>query len=130
MTNQEKIQYWITLSDYDMITAQTMLDGGRYLYVGFMCHQVVEKIFKAFYSKLQEDTPPYTHALRYLAERGNFWELLSEDRKSFIDFLEPLNIRARYPDYRGELSRSLTHSVCKSLIEQTQNFQQWIKEQL
>jgi HEPN domain-containing protein len=58
MTNREKILYWVNLADYDMITAQTMLDGGRYLYVGFMCHQVVEKIFKAYYSKMKAETPP------------------------------------------------------------------------
>jgi HEPN domain-containing protein len=34
-------------SDYDIETAKAMLKTGRYLYVGFMCHQVVEKAFKA-----------------------------------------------------------------------------------
>jgi HEPN domain-containing protein len=45
MTIEEKIQYWVGISDYDMETAVTMLRSKRYLYVGFMCHQVVEKIF-------------------------------------------------------------------------------------
>jgi hypothetical protein len=36
MTNAEKIQYWINLSDYDMETADAMLLTKRYLYVGFM----------------------------------------------------------------------------------------------
>jgi len=33
----------VDLAQYDLETAQVMLDGGRFLYVGFMCHQVVEK---------------------------------------------------------------------------------------
>jgi len=51
-----------------METAVVMLNTGRYLYVGFMCHQVIEKIFKALYSKLKEDTPPFSHKLVYLAK--------------------------------------------------------------
>ena len=94
------------------------------------CHQVVEKIFKAYYSKMKAETPPYTHALRYLAEIGGFWGVLSEEQKTFVDFLEPLNIKARYPDFKGELSKRLTHTICVELIKKTNDLHQWIKEQL
>ena len=43
----EKIKYWLELSDYDYETAVVMLNSKRYLYVGFMCHQTIEKILKA-----------------------------------------------------------------------------------
>ncbi|MFC1636039.1 HEPN domain-containing protein [Planctomycetota bacterium] len=39
-----KITYWIELSDYDLKTASVMLEGKRFLYVGFMAHQAIEKI--------------------------------------------------------------------------------------
>ena len=42
-----KIKYWIDISDYDLETAEAMLQSKRYLYVGFMCHQTIEKAFKA-----------------------------------------------------------------------------------
>lgn len=45
MTN--KIKYWIELSDYDIITAEALFKSQRFLYVGFMCHQTIEKVFKA-----------------------------------------------------------------------------------
>jgi len=72
MTQEEKIKYWIELSDYDLETAVAMLKTKRYLYVAFMCHQVIEKIFKACFSKLKTATPPYTHKLIYLARSGDF----------------------------------------------------------
>jgi len=50
----EKIRYWTDLSEYDFDTALLMLNGGKYLYVGFMCHQSVEKILKAYYIKEKE----------------------------------------------------------------------------
>ena len=34
MTAEEKINYWIELSDYDLETASAMLQTKRYLYVG------------------------------------------------------------------------------------------------
>ena len=39
----EKVTYWVEMSDYDLETAKAMQETGRYLYVGFMCHQTIEK---------------------------------------------------------------------------------------
>jgi HEPN domain-containing protein len=61
MDKSEKVKYWIDISDYDMETAKTMLDGKRYLYVGFMCHQAVEKILKAYFTAIIQQTPPFVH---------------------------------------------------------------------
>jgi len=41
MTKAEKITYWAELSDYDLETAEGMIQIRRYLYVGFMCHQAI-----------------------------------------------------------------------------------------
>ena len=48
MDIQGKIQYWLDMAGYDLDTAKAMLSTGRYLYVGFMCHQAVEKSLKAY----------------------------------------------------------------------------------
>jgi len=130
MTTDEKVTYWNELSEYDLETAVVMLNTGRYLYVGFMCHQVIEKIFKAFYSKLKEETPPFSHKLVYLAKQGNFYDNFSEEQKLFIDQMEPLNIKTRYPDYKKELAKLLNKEKCLELLEKTKSLQQWTKEQL
>jgi len=57
------INYWIELLDYDFETAEAMFQCKRYLYVGFMCHQTMEKAFKAYFSKQKGETTPYTHSL-------------------------------------------------------------------
>lgn len=41
MTDQT--DYWKEISDYDIDTAEAMLKSKRYLYVGFMSHQAIEK---------------------------------------------------------------------------------------
>lgn len=39
----EKVKYWVDIAQYDLETAKAMLETKRYLYVGFMCHQTIEK---------------------------------------------------------------------------------------
>ena len=127
---EKQIKYWIDLSDYDLETAEAMLSGRRYLYVGFMCHQTIEKAFKAYFSKLKSETAPYSHSLSYLAKKGEFYDLFTEKQKEFIDQVEPLNIEARYPSHKEKLLRSLSESKCREIISQTKELQKWIKERL
>ena len=56
----DKINYWIELADYDLKTAKVMYKSKRYLYLWFMCNQVIEKILKAYYVKTHEDIPFYS----------------------------------------------------------------------
>ena len=125
----DKIKYWIELSDYDIETAEAMLRSKRYLYVGFMCHQTVEKIFKAYFTLLNIDiVAPYSHSLSYIAKKGGFYEMFSEEQKNFIDQVEPLNIEARYPSNKERLLKSLNETKCIEIIEKTKEIQRWIKE--
>jgi HEPN domain-containing protein len=54
----DKVKYWLELSDYDLETALAMLNSKRYLYVGFMCHQTIEKIFKSYYTSQKGEQHP------------------------------------------------------------------------
>ena len=126
----DKVNYWKDLSDYDLETASAMLKSKRFLYVGYMCQQTIEKIIKAYYSKLTSEVAPFSHSLSYIAKKGGFYDSFSEDQQDFIDQLEPLNIEARYPSDKERLLKSLTYEKCKELIEKTRQLQQWIKTKL
>ena len=126
----EKVKYWFELSDYDIETAFAMLDSKRYLYVGFMCHQSIEKIFKAYFSYLNSEIPPYSHSLSYIAKKGGFYNDFDENQKDFIDQLEPLNIEARYPSHKERLMKSLTKEKCQEILTNTEKLQKWIKQKL
>ena len=130
MAKKDKIQYWIDLSDYDLDTAIAMLKSGRYLYVGFMCHQAIEKILKGYYSFINNEIPPFTHNLTFLSSKSGLENMMSEDQKSLIDELEPLNIETRYPEYKERLMTQLSDNKCVEIIEKTTALQQWIKRKL
>ena len=125
-----KVTYWIEMSDYDLETADAMLLTGRYLYVGFMCHQTIEKILKAYWANRLVEVPLKIHSLSRLAERTELDKELSEEQLDFIDTLEQLNIEARYPSYKERLMKSLTKEYCIGLLSQTKELQSWIKNKL
>ena len=127
MDYKETTKYWIELAEYDLQTAKVMLKGKRYLYVGFMCHQVIEKILKAYYVNKQEKNPDYTHNLSSLSIKSEVYNDFSEKQKDFIDLLDPLNIESRYPTYKDRLLKSLNKTKCKEILSNTMELFNWIK---
>lgn len=123
-------QYWTEMSQYDFETALAMLKSKRYLYVGFMLHQTIEKIFKAYYVYLKKATPPFTHNLSKLAVKGEFYKDIPEKFLDTIDILEPLNVEARYPSQKDRLFSELTEERCGQLIEDTEVLYKWILSKL
>ena len=110
----EKVEYWLKLADYDIETARAMLNSGRFLYVGFMCHQTIEKALKAVISRdcKEGEIPPKIHNLSKLAVRASLFDLMSEEQQDFIDELNTLNIESRYPEYKDEIAAGLTKEIC------------------
>ena len=128
---KEKVQYWLDLAQYDLDTAYIMLEGQRYLYVGFMCHQVVEKVLKAATWSIKGEAPEYTHSLtRLLRKSGLEGEQFQENFYRLMDFLEPMNIEARYPTQKEKLLSSLTQERSEHIIMETKEFFEWIKMKL
>ena len=130
MTIEEKINYWIGLSDNDFTVAETLLKNGHNLYSGFMCHQALEKILKAFYVKTKCDTPPFKHDLEYLAQQSEIYNMLNDEQISFLENVNPLNIEARYPNYKNKTAQYLTNEKTQSIFEQTKELLKWIKEKI
>ena len=130
MTRDEKVAYWLDIADYDLETAEAMYKTKRWLYVAFMCHQVIEKTIKAYWSSQRDDVPPYTHNHMRLAEGCGLYEQMSEDQKTFLEIITNYNIAARYPEDKAELARALSPKICRNIIDNTQQLQQWIKDKL
>lgn len=121
-------KYWVEMAEYDYQTAIAMLNAKRYLYVGFMLHQTIEKAFKGYYVLLKSKTPPFTHNLLKLSQMGDFYDDISEEMKDLIDTLEPLNIEARYPSHKERIMKELNESYCRDLLERTGVLYKWLTE--
>jgi HEPN domain-containing protein len=113
------------MADYDLKTVQVMLDGGRYIYVGFMCHQVIEKALKGLYVKQHNRIPPYTHNLFTLCADLNL--VLTEEHQDIFIKLNPLNIEARYPEMKEKLGKAINKKKAYVLLENTRSAYKWLK---
>ena len=130
MTKEEKVRYWLDIANYDLDTAEAMHQTGRWLYVAFMCHQVIEKTIKAYWCSTQPEDPPYTHSHKRLADGCGLYKQMDNKQRDFINTIINYNIEARYPEDKEELSHTLTDSFCRQMIEGTKQLQQWIKDRL
>ena len=126
----DKTNYWLELCDEDLITAKILLESKRLLHMGFYCHMIAEKALKAVVARKTKDVPPKTHNLPKLAAIGDIYNDLSEKQLKLLDDLKPLQIEARYPEYKASVAETLTPEKCKRIIAETEEFLCWIKKKL
>ncbi|MCD4785504.1 MAG: HEPN domain-containing protein [Candidatus Eremiobacteraeota bacterium] len=127
MANSQ-IDYWIQISEYDFEVAKSLFEKGHYIYVGFMCHQVIEKILKAAYVKATETIPPRTHNLDKLITGSGNAGKISQEYLNFLDELTPLNIEARYPAHKDAIYKMIDKKKARTIIEKTESLKTWIIE--
>lgn len=130
MNVNNKKQYWLGIAHYDLVSAKAMLESKRFLYVGFLCHQTIEKCLKAYFWHKHKNEPPYTHNLLMLLEKSGLDEYSSEEHISLFNELMPLNIQARYPEDKSLLLKSLSLKKSQELYLKTKDFYLWIKKLL
>ena len=123
----DKVKYWTDLANYDIDTADLMFSGGRWLYVGFMCHQAIEKVLKAHWCAVRDDDTPYLHNLIKLATSCGLITKMTHEQQNLIASLMPMNIEARYPSYKENLSSKMNEAFCKQLLEETKALKSWIE---
>lgn len=123
------VAHWVERSKYDLDTAKAMLDTGRYLYVGYMCQQSVEKLIKAIIAQQNKENLPI-HNLNRLAEVAEITKRLNSDQTTFLADLTPFCIEARYGDFKESLSEIIDNEKAKTVYQQTQEFFQWLYRQI
>jgi HEPN domain-containing protein len=95
-----------------------------------MCHQSIEKMLKALFTDRFNGLPPKTHNLPKLAELTGIKDELSEEQDDFLYDMDPMNIEARYPDYKNDLKKLLTESKTHEMLLETDRLLKWLKARL
>jgi HEPN domain-containing protein len=128
MDAQEKFDYWLDIAQYDLDTAETMLNGGRWLYVVFMCQQAVEKLVKGLYVIYIDDNVPKTHNIRVLIERleSLLPEAVTDERYGLFEDLTIHYLNGRYADYKEKLSERLNEQTATVFYNRTKEVFAWL----
>jgi HEPN domain-containing protein len=89
-------EQWADRAQYDLETAQAMLDSARFLYVLFCCQQAVEKMLKGVIAARTGEFPPRLHNLMQLAKLAG----LEPDarRARLMRELSEYYVQSRYPE--------------------------------
>ena len=128
MTEQaNKYEEWFFQSDYDLETAEYMLQSGKNIYCVFMCHLSLEKALKALYNKQTNEIPPKIHDLIYFVNKLNL--TFEENNLLFIGKINSLSIVTRYPENLRKMITIFSTEQISQILRQTKTIQQWIKQQ-
>ncbi|HNQ83554.1 MAG TPA: HEPN domain-containing protein [Bacteroidales bacterium] len=119
------IHYWIDGSDEDFDTMLTLFDSKRYSWALFIGHLMLEKLFKAYFVKMNSDYPPYIHNLLRLAELSGL--LLTQDQKERLLTITAFKINARYDDYKTSFKLKCTPEFTARWLDELKEIRTWIK---
>ena len=127
MEEQLKYEEWFFQSDYDLETAEYLLNSGRNIYCIFMCHLSLEKALKGLFIKRLNQFPPKLHDLLYFMEK---LLIIPEDAdREFLITLNEMGITTRYPEDLRNMIKMFNKEETNSIYLQTKYVQQWIKKQ-
>lgn len=125
----DKVKKWLERVDYDLQTADAMLNTARYIYAVFMCQQSLEKAMKAFIVNAGKEVLPI-HNLRRLAENSGLIKHLNDKQLIKLDYLSQYYINARYKEDIAELSRGITKEFAADIIIFTKELITWITRKI
>jgi len=128
MNAQQKYDHWLDIAQYDLETATSMLSGGRWLYVVFMCQQAIEKLVKGVYTLYVDDNFPRTHNIKSIIERfeDKIPMAISEEKLDFFDTLSAFYLNNRYPDFISKLSSQVMEEEATAILIETKEVFAWL----
>lgn len=124
----DKAREWLAQAEFDIETAEYMLEGGRHFYAVFMCHLSLEKALKGVYHAKIKEVPPKVHNLVFLM--SSIGCKPPEELGKFIVKLNEANIATRYPESLEKLQKTYTQSITRDIISNTKEALAWIRQLL
>jgi HEPN domain-containing protein len=121
-------QNWVALAEYDLETARHMLQTGRYLYVVFMCHLMLEKMLKAHVTEVTQSVPAKSHDLIYLVKKSEL--NLPPSYLDFVGLINNASIPTRYPEDLQRAIGEYPKSVARDYLQRADEVVQWLKQAL
>lgn len=116
---------WLKQADYDIDTADSLFDAGRYIYTVFMCHLSIEKALKGLFMEKLNKEPPKIHDLVFFLKK-----LILEppdDMRDFIHDLNSVSVPTRYPDDLARMMKDFDKTKTQTVLKQTKGALKWLK---
>jgi len=119
----ESARRWLDQAKYDLDTAKSLLEAGRFVYVLFCCQQAVEKALKSRIITVSKRVPPRTHNLTALLKAAAVE--LDGAGTNFVRELSAYYMQTRYPDV-VELPSEVARASAENVLERTEELLRWL----
>lgn len=125
---EKTIQYWLEGAEYDLATAKSLIQAGRYPHALFFGHLALEKLLKALVVKASSHHAPHTHSLTQLAKMTELEisDVILDRLAEYTDF----NLEARYPDVSRAFYQKCTEEFTSEKFEEIKQVYKWFRERL
>jgi len=129
MNKEDKYLYWADIAEYDMASAEAMLNTGRYAYVAFMCQQSLEKLAKGLYNYYIDDNVPRVHNISFVIGKVLDYLEIGEDESRFhlFDKLAAYYLQGRYPSFKEKISQLINEEQAIKLLDESKEAFAWMK---
>jgi len=128
MKRKNKIDYWITSAENDWIVAGHLLEKGDFTYSLFFGHLTLEKLLKAYFVAVKDETPPLTHRLVYLAEKSELD--LDDQQMELLEIVTDFNLEARYPDEKFSFYKRCTKEFTVNYLNRIEEMKKWLLQKI
>ena len=128
MNKEDKYSYWIDIAEYDMVSAEAMLNSGRYAYVAFMCQQSLEKLAKGLYNYYIDDNVPHVHNISFVLGKVLDFLGIVQDETRFLlfDKLAAYYLQGRYPSFKEKISQLINEEQAVKLLNESKEAFAWM----
>jgi HEPN domain-containing protein len=127
MPNLDLAKKWLIIAEEDFEMSLIARDKRKLLYAAFHLQQCQEKVLKGIFVYHDLGQPPYVHDLSRLADALKPAFHIEDRFYAFFAALNPFYIRARYPDYKKFVEKSLDESGIDALIDTGKETLQWLQ---
>ena len=126
---EEKFLYWLDIAEYDLKTAEAMLNSGRFVYVVFMCQQSLEKLAKGLYNYYIDDNVPRVHNISFVLSKVIDELKIEVEETTFqlFDKLAAYYLQGRYPSFKEKISTLVNVEEAKDIFKKAEEVFQWMK---
>jgi HEPN domain-containing protein len=128
MTKIEKVTYWITSAEHDWLVTGHLFEKQDYSHALFLAHLTLEKILKALFVYHNDQVPPFTHRLPYLAEKAEL--ILSTAQLELLEIATDFNLEARYPDEKFSFYKKCTREFTEYHLTKIEEMKSWLLLQM
>lgn len=108
MDTVEVIRYWEESAKDAFDTSDKLFESKKFDHSLFFVHLSIEKILKALYVRIKQESPPFTHDLVRLAESCKF--ILTKEQILQLAEISTFNVSARYDDYKLKFYKKATEN--------------------